>query len=107
VSIHVFDAGDGREYLRFDCFEVGFHYHYIHQELGQHEVMEHDVTANGPLLPWALACVHDRLPAMLEKAGAPPATTRVDPDVVAAAYPKITSAVDAALAPRGGGTVTR
>ena len=29
VSIHVLGSGDGHEYLRFDCFRDGPHYHYI------------------------------------------------------------------------------
>ena len=30
VTIHVFDADDGHEYLRFDVFDDEPHYHYIH-----------------------------------------------------------------------------
>ena len=59
VTIHVFDADDGHEYLRFDVFDDEPHYHYIHRtDDGRrvvNNVIDFDVTAHGDMLPWVLA----------------------------------------------------
>jgi hypothetical protein len=92
VSIHVFDAADNLEYLRFDCFDVGFHYHYIYPSEGTHEVMEYDAAANGPLLDWALDRLGTRLPQMMERAGAVKASSDFDPAALASALPGVRQA---------------
>jgi hypothetical protein len=46
VTIHVFDASDGHEYLRFDVFDDEPHYHYIHRTVGDtvvNNVIDFDV----------------------------------------------------------------
>jgi hypothetical protein len=69
-SIHVFDAAHEEEYLRFDIFGGVPHYHYILQE-GQHNILwGYDADANGPMLPWVIAALRDRLPVLLRGAGA-------------------------------------
>jgi hypothetical protein len=70
ASIHVFNADRSQEWLRFDCFERGPHYHYILAEEGHNIVWGYDPAANGPMLPWAINAIRTRLPAMLRKAGA-------------------------------------
>jgi hypothetical protein len=70
ASIHVFNADRSEEWLRFDCFDRGPHYHYILAHQGHNIVWGYDVAANGPMLPWALNAIRTRLPAMLRKAGA-------------------------------------
>ena len=85
VTIHVFDAGDGREYLRFDVFDDEPHYHYIHRtDDGSvvNQVIDFDVTAHGAMLDWTLTTLRERMPAMLRAAGGDDLAARVDPAVV-------------------------
>lgn len=70
ASIHVFNADRSEEWLRFDCFDRGPHYHYILAREGHNIVWGYDVATNGPMLPWAINAIRTRLPAMLRKAGA-------------------------------------
>lgn len=71
VSLHVFDATDGHEYVRFDVFDDDPHYHYNHHGSEVvNNVIEFDVTAHGDMLPWALERIRTRLPEMLTEAGA-------------------------------------
>lgn len=69
ASVHVFSADRAEEYLRFDCFERFPHYHYILNAPQQNIVWGYDPGANGPMLPWALAAIRDRLPTLLRGAG--------------------------------------
>jgi hypothetical protein len=85
VTIHVFDASDGREYLRFDVFDDEPHYHYIHRtDDGSvvNQVIDFDVTAHGDMLDWALDALRARLPEMLAAAGGADLAGRVDGPVV-------------------------
>jgi hypothetical protein len=70
ASLHVFNADRTEEWLRFDCFDRGPHYHYVLHDLGHNIVWGYDREVNGPMLPWALNAVRTRLPAMLRKSGA-------------------------------------
>src|SRR5262249_2815157 len=70
ASIHIFNADRSEEWLRFDCFDRGPHYHYILPREGHNIVSGYDVAASGPMLPWAINAIRTRLPAMLRKAGA-------------------------------------
>ena len=72
VTIHVFDAHDGHEYLRFDVFDDEPHYHYVHRHDDgtiENQVIDFDPTANGDMLAWAIDCLRTRLPEMLTAAG--------------------------------------
>ena len=70
VSLHVFDATDGHEYVRFDVFDDDPHYHYNHHGPEVvNNVIEFDVIAHGDMLPWALERIRTRLPEMLTEAG--------------------------------------
>ena len=69
VSIHVLGAEDGHEYLRFDVFEKGPHYHYIHSERVENKIVDFDTVAMGDMLPWALEQIRSNLPVMLAHAG--------------------------------------
>jgi hypothetical protein len=83
VSLHVCDAEAGHEYLRFDVFDNGPHYHYNH---GGPEVVntvvDFDVVAHGEMLPWALDRIRNRLPEMLAEAGAGALVDGLDRDAV-------------------------
>jgi hypothetical protein len=70
VSLHVCGTDDGHEYLRFDVFDDEPHYHYVHAGSEVvNNVVAFDEVAHGDMLTWALGCIRDRLPAMLEHAG--------------------------------------
>ena len=74
VSIHVWGADDGHEYLRFDVFDDEPHYHYNHP-MGPNgddvvnNVIDFDAVALGPMLPWVLTSLRTRLGPMLAEAG--------------------------------------
>ncbi|MEO7248389.1 MAG: hypothetical protein ABIW31_08015, partial [Novosphingobium sp.] len=69
-SIHVFGADHSQEYLRFDVFGTVLHYHYIHPASGHNTLWGYDPDTNGPMIPWVIAALRDRLPVMLRRAGA-------------------------------------
>jgi hypothetical protein len=74
VSIHVWGADDGHEYLRFDVFDDEPHYHYNHvtdPDGGEivNNVIDFDTVALGEMLPWVLDCLRTRLAPMLVEAG--------------------------------------
>jgi hypothetical protein len=86
VTVHVFDASDGREYLRFDVFDDEPHYHYIHRtDDGSvvNQVIDFDVTAHGDMLDWAFATLRSRLSDMLTASGGADLASRVDQAAVA------------------------
>lgn len=68
-SIHVLDAVERIEHLRFDCFEHEPHYHYIDQAAGINTVVRIDDIAEGDPLAWALGRLRSRLPEMLQFVG--------------------------------------
>jgi len=69
VSLHVRALADGHEYVRFDVFADEPHYHYVHPTGDANNVIDYDVPAHGPMLPWALECLRHRLGDMLTEAG--------------------------------------
>jgi hypothetical protein len=86
VSLHVCDARDGHEYLRFDLFDGEPHYHYNHRPGPDGEIVNnvvpYDVTAGGDMLDWAFERLGTRLPAMLAKAGGADLVPELDPAVL-------------------------
>jgi hypothetical protein len=93
LALHVFGTDDGQEYLRFDCFDDAPHYHYLTPAEPRNVVEEYDTAANGPIVAWAMRAIRDRLPAMLEKAGAADLAAQVEPETVAAAMPAVEAEV--------------
>lgn len=79
VSLHVAGTEDGHEYLRFDLFEQEPHYHYIEPSGERQTIVDYDRVALGPMLPWALDQVRDRLVPMLEFAGGEALVERLEP----------------------------
>jgi hypothetical protein len=69
ASLHVCGAADGLEHLRFDCFETHPHYHYVHQAERLNQILQIDEVVFDPI-EWTLMCVRERLPEMLDYAGA-------------------------------------
>ena len=86
VSIHVTDAADGHEYLRFDVFDAEPHYHYVHKTPPGappvNNVVDFDVASHGEMLPWTIRCLQTRLPEMLVEAGAAHLVDQLDQSAV-------------------------
>jgi hypothetical protein len=85
VTVHVFDATDGHEYLRFDMFADEPHYHYIHKTTDGsivNNVIDYDAPALGDMLPWTFERLRTRLALMLAEAGADSLARKVDPATV-------------------------
>lgn len=78
ASLHIFNADRTEEYVRFDNFQNGPHYHYILNDLQHNVVWGYDPDMNGPMLPWALAAIRDRLPTLLRRSGALALAERVE-----------------------------
>lgn len=78
ASLHVFSADRSEEYARFDCFERIPHYHYILNDLQHNQVWGYDPDINGPMTPWAIGAIRNRLPAILRRAGALALAERVE-----------------------------
>ena len=91
VCIHVFAGGPGKsqERLRFDCFQIKPHYHYINVPEGRNDRLHLDTAACGDSYQWMMDCLRNRLPAMLIEAGDPEAARTVDQREVEAALPKV------------------
>ena len=92
LSLHVCGAEDGHEYVRFDVFEGEPHYHYNHPGPDViNNVIDFDTTAHGDMLPWALACLRSRLPAMLAEAGGGALVDGLDQAAIDAAVDELTA----------------
>jgi hypothetical protein len=77
-SIHVFSADHREEYLRFDVFGRVLHYHYILNDVNHNILWGYDSDTNGPMIPWVIAALRDRLPTMLRRANAPMLAAEVE-----------------------------
>ena len=100
-SIHVFSANRAEEYLRFDVFGSVLHYHYVHHAAGHNTLWGYDPDTNGPMIPWVIAALRDRLPVMLRRAGAQALADEVEAsgwDI--SVLPAVEKAAALALAPR-------
>lgn len=88
VSLHVCDAATRTEYLRFDMFDDGPHYHYLcHNEYQVN--IPYDRNACGPMTDWTFDCIRLRLRAMLAFCGAEELAAKVDDDAIGEALPQI------------------
>jgi hypothetical protein len=88
-SIHVFGGDDQLEYLRFDCFLNGPHYHYVHPNEEYQVVNEIDPVADGDPFEWALGRLRSRLPEMLRESGGTRLADLVDRAVVDRAIDRV------------------
>jgi hypothetical protein len=80
VSIHVVSTADDHEFVRFDMFVDEPHYHYVDKAAGTNTIVDFDTVAHGPVIPWTLGQLKQRLPEMLRHAGAAVAD-EVTPDL--------------------------
>jgi hypothetical protein len=101
ASLHVCGTADGREHLRFDCFENEPHYHYIDQAAGANTVVRIDELAVGDPLDFSLACVEDHLPDMLRHCGTTDLADDVarEPEKVSAAIVEVRALMQKARSP--------
>ncbi|MCB2072280.1 MAG: hypothetical protein H6917_11715 [Novosphingobium sp.] len=77
-SIHVCNADRSEEYIRFDVFGKVLHYHYILNDADHNILWGYDPDVNGPMIPWAVSALQDRLPTLLRAAGAAELATQVE-----------------------------
>jgi hypothetical protein len=96
VSLHVCSSRDRTEYVRFDCFRIEPHYHYISGSGGSQEIIKFDTVANGDMLDWAVDRITSRLPVMLRRAGATQLAHEVDAAAIEKALPQLQAACDEA-----------
>jgi hypothetical protein len=89
VSLHVVGCEDDHEYLRFDLFEQGPHYHYIEPSGEKQTIVDYDRVAMGPMLPWALDQIRNRLPEMLLFAGGEALVSALDADRIEASLAEV------------------
>lgn len=82
VSLHVKAEADGHEYLRFDMFEQGPHYHYIEPSGEKQTIVEYDRVAMGEMLPWAMNQLRTRLADMIGFAGGGDLLAGIDRDAL-------------------------
>ena len=81
LSIHIISIGDDHEYLRFDAFDDDPHYHYVDKTAGTNTLVGFDVAAHGPVIPWVLGQLRERLAPMLTRAGAPHVAAELPSDL--------------------------
>ena len=95
ASLHVLCAKDGLEHLRFDCFEGQPHYHYVRHGDQRNQIVRFDEIANGSPLIWTIACIRNRLPEMLDYAGATSlaAAVRAEPQPVKEGADKVATLI--------------
>jgi len=79
ISIHVVAAADGHEYLRFDCFENGPHYHYIEPSGEKQTIVDYDAAELGNMVEWTVGQLRTRLAEMLERAGGATIAATLEP----------------------------
>lgn len=100
-SIHVCNAGRSEEYVRFDVFGKVLHYHYILNEHDHNILWGYDPDVNGPMIPWAISALRDRLPTLLRRAGAHALASEVEEQGWdTSVLPAVEKAAAEALAPR-------
>ena len=104
VSIHVESQADGHEYLRFDFFREGPHYHYIEPSGEKQTIVDFDPAAMGEMLPWTFAQLRERLAPMLEYAGGAALVPKLDAAALETALgevERLAREAEAALAAQG------
>lgn len=102
TTLHVCGTADGREHLRFDCFENEPHYHYIEQAAGANTVVRIDELAVGDPVDFSLACVEHHLPDMLRHCGVAELADEVarQPEKVSSAIAEVGDLMRKARLPR-------
>lgn len=91
TSLHVYTEIDGRhqEVLRFDCFRVEPHFHY----LPENQLWFLDPLTTGDTIEWTRNQVQTRLPEMIAKAGFDALSKSVDREMVNSVLPRLEKAM--------------
>jgi hypothetical protein len=92
-SVHVFGSEDGSEYLRFDCFNDGPHYHYFVPGLDGVTIFYYDRVANGDMVPWVIGALRTRMSDLLRHAGAVDLSDQVSDRKVSDALDKLVQSI--------------
>jgi len=94
VALHVFKVENTEliECLRFDCFDDDPHYHYVNWAEMRNEMIHLDPIAHGDALDWALKCIKERLPQMVDRALGAGSGANVDVSAVERVLPLVTEA---------------
>lgn len=79
-SLHVFSPDHKRELVRFDCFDMLPHYHYIHHADRSNTAWTYDEPMNGPMLRWALSAIRRNLASMVRQSGASDVADAIERD---------------------------
>jgi hypothetical protein len=81
-TIRVVGTDNAHEYLRFDMFATGPHYHYSPPtpagEESRERILQLDTVAEGEQVAWAIKTLRGRLGPMLEAAGGEELAGRLD-----------------------------
>lgn len=95
VSIFVFEDRNGEllEHFRLDIFDAQPHYHYVFQKENAQERVLLDPIVTGDAEQWALWCLRERLPKILEKVGEPMLAKKVDRRQIESALPDVVQAI--------------
>ena len=100
-SIHVCSADRKEDYIRFDVFGKVLHYHYILNKPEHNILWGYDPDTNGPMIPWAIGALRDRLPTLLRRAQADALATEVEEcGWDSAVLDEVATAASEALKPR-------
>ena len=91
-TVRVVGGEDAHEYLRFDMFNVGPHYHY--EPPGEQErILMVDTVAEGDAVEWGIARLRGRLGPMLGAAGGQELADALDDRTLARALDDVESLV--------------
>lgn len=91
-TVRVLGDDDGHEYLRFDLFHLGPHYHYEPRDEPARVLML-DSAAEGDAVDWGITRLRDRLVPMLAAAGAAELADALDAATIASAVDDVESLV--------------
>jgi hypothetical protein len=93
VTLHVFDALDGAEHIRMDCFWADPHYHYSCPDSDEYLLGLYDTPANGEdMLGWAIDCFRSRLGPMLASTRGKHLAEKLNTALVAGALDQVEAA---------------
>jgi hypothetical protein len=91
-TIRVLGTDDSHEYLRFDMFNTGAHYHYEPPSVTGDEkerILPLDTVAEGEPVAWAMERLRGRLAPMLVAAGGQRLVDALDDDALARAVDEV------------------
>ena len=91
-TVRVLDGDGDHEYLRFDMFNIGPHYHY-EPPAEQERILMIDTVAEGDAVSWGIARLRGRLAPMLVEAGGQSIADALDEQTLARALDDVEALV--------------